>query len=64
MDKIKDDLKIDMNFTNADDHVPEAEQNNHAIKECIWVAFHHLPYKAMHVSWCAVWQWSAQTSSI
>ena len=28
MDKIKDELDIDVNFTNADDHAPEAECNN------------------------------------
>jgi hypothetical protein len=30
MDKVKDDLGVCMNFTNALDHVPEAERNNRA----------------------------------
>jgi hypothetical protein len=36
-----------MNFTNAQDHVPEAERNNHTIKERIRAAYHRLPYKAI-----------------
>jgi hypothetical protein len=44
MEKVKDDLGVRMNFTNALDHVPEAERNNRAIKERVWAA---LPYKAL-----------------
>jgi chromosome segregation ATPase len=33
MDKVKDDLGVCMNFSNALDHVPEAERNNRTIKE-------------------------------
>jgi hypothetical protein len=36
-----------MNFTNALDHVPEAERNNRTIKEQVWAAYHRLPYKAL-----------------
>jgi hypothetical protein len=36
-----------MNFTNAQDHVPEAERNNRTIKERIRAAYHRLPYKAI-----------------
>jgi hypothetical protein len=32
MYKVKDDLDVCMNFTNALDHVPEAERNNRTIK--------------------------------
>jgi hypothetical protein len=32
MDKVKDDLGVCMNSTNALDHVPEAERNNRTIK--------------------------------
>jgi hypothetical protein len=28
MQRVKEDLDVDMNFTNAQDHVPEAERNN------------------------------------
>jgi hypothetical protein len=36
MNKVKDDLDMKMNFTNAQDHVPEAvEQNNWMIQERI-----------------------------
>jgi hypothetical protein len=47
MEKVKDDLGVWMNFTNALDHVPEAERNNRTIKERVWVAYHQLPYKAL-----------------
>jgi hypothetical protein len=35
MEKVEEDLDVDMNFTNALDHVPEAERNNRTIKEKI-----------------------------
>jgi hypothetical protein len=47
MDKVKDDLGVCMNFTNALDHVPEAERNNRTIKERVRAAYHQLPYKAL-----------------
>jgi hypothetical protein len=47
MEKVKDDLGVRMNFTNALDHVPEAERNNRTIKERVWAAYHRLPYKAL-----------------
>jgi hypothetical protein len=47
MNKVKDDLDIEMNFTNAQDHVPEAERNNRTIKERIRAGYHRLPYKAI-----------------
>jgi hypothetical protein len=47
MEKVKDNLDVDMNFTNPQDHVPEAERNNGTIKERIRAAYHRLPYKAI-----------------
>jgi hypothetical protein len=47
MDKVKDNLGVQMNFTNALDHVPEAERNNRTIKERVRAAYHQLPYKAL-----------------
>ena len=47
MNKVKDDLDVKMNFTNTQDHVPEAERNNRTIKERIRAAFQRLPYKAI-----------------
>ena len=44
MDQVKDDLEVDMNYTSASEHVPEAERNNHTIKERIRAAFWCLPY--------------------
>ena len=34
-----------MNFTSAQEHVPEAENNNRRIKERVRAAYHNLPYK-------------------
>jgi hypothetical protein len=47
MDKVSDELDITMNYTNAQDHVPQAERNNRTIKERIRAALHHLPYKKL-----------------
>jgi hypothetical protein len=47
MEKVKDDLGVRMNFTNALDHVPEAERYNRTIKERVRAAYHRLPYKAL-----------------
>jgi hypothetical protein len=47
MEKVKDDLGVPMNFTNALDHVPEAKRNNRTIKERVRGAYHQLPYKAL-----------------
>jgi hypothetical protein len=47
MEKVKDDLGVRMNFTNALDHAPEAEQNNRTIKERVQAACHRLPYKVL-----------------
>jgi hypothetical protein len=47
MEKVKEDLGVRMNFTNALDHVPEAERNNRTIKEQVRAAYHRLPYKAL-----------------
>jgi hypothetical protein len=46
-DKVKDNLGVCMSFTNALDHVPEAERNNTTIKERVQAAYHRLPYKAL-----------------
>ena len=47
MDQVQDDLDVVMNYTNASNHVPEAERNNRTIKERIRAAYHRLPYKAI-----------------
>ena len=47
MDEIKDELGVSMNYTGTDEHVPEAECNNHTIAKRIRVAYHHLPFKTM-----------------
>jgi hypothetical protein len=45
MEKVGNDLDVNMNLTNAQDHVPEAEWNNQMIKEWIWATYYCLPYK-------------------
>jgi hypothetical protein len=47
MEKVKDNLGVRMNFTNALDHVPETERNNRTIKEWVRAAYHRMPYKAL-----------------
>jgi hypothetical protein len=47
MERVNDNLGVHMNFTNALDHVPEAEWNNRTIKERVRGAYHRLPYKAL-----------------
>jgi hypothetical protein len=47
MEKVKDDVGVRMNFTNALDHVPEVERNNRTIKERVRAAYHRLLYKAL-----------------
>ena len=47
MDQVSDDLDVKMNYTNAGDHVPEAERNNRTLKERIRATYHRLPYKAI-----------------
>jgi hypothetical protein len=42
-----DEVCVRINFTNALDHVPEAERNNRTIKEQVRAAYHRLPYKAV-----------------
>ena len=34
-----------MNLTSAQEHVPEAENNNRRIKERVRATYHQLPYK-------------------
>ena len=45
MDDIKDDLRVDMKYSSAGDHVPEAERNNRSIADKYRTAFHCLPYR-------------------
>ena len=47
MNKVSDGLDVVMNYTNASDHMPEVERNNHTIKERIRATFQRLPYKAI-----------------
>ena len=47
MNKVSDDLDVVMNYTNASNHLPEAEQNNRTIKERIRATFQRLPHKAI-----------------
>jgi len=37
------EYKIRMNFTSAQEHLPEAENNIRRIKERVRAAYHHLP---------------------
>ena len=46
---VADDLDVIMNYTNAGDHVPEAERNNRVLQERLRTAYHRLPCKASDV---------------
>ena len=39
MDEVKDEFDMDVNYMSASEHVPEAERNNHMIKERIRATF-------------------------
>ena len=39
------EFEIGMNFSNPQEHVPEAERNNRVIKERVRATYHRLPYK-------------------
>ena len=45
MDRVKDDMDMHLNYTNAQDHVPVAERNNRMIKEAFRTALHRSGYK-------------------
>ena len=45
MDKVCNDMGIEMNYKNPDNHVPEADINNRVIKERFRVAYYLLLYK-------------------
>ena len=47
MEKIQDDLDVQMNFANAGEHVPQAERNNRFLGERFRACYHNLPYKAI-----------------
>ena len=47
MEEAKDNMDIEINYANPQDHIPKAERNNHVIKECITVAYHCLPYNKL-----------------
>jgi hypothetical protein len=66
MEKVQDDLGVRMNFTNALDHVPEAERNNRTIKERVRAAYHRLPYKALprQLIWYLVTMQASKLSQI
>jgi hypothetical protein len=41
---VRQELKALLNFTDAGEHVPEAENNNRTIKERVRAAYHNMPY--------------------
>lgn len=47
MDQVKDELDIEMNYTNAQDHEPTAKRNNRTLKERARAQYYRLPYKAI-----------------
>ena len=49
MNKVSDDLDVVMNYTNASDHMPEAERNNRTIKRGSGQCSRDYPTRRSHV---------------
>ena len=47
MEKIDNEIDIEINYTSKDEHIPEAERNNCTITEQIQAGYHQLPNKAI-----------------
>ena len=47
LQQMHDEFGIKMNFSNPQEHVPEAERNNRVIKERIRSTYHRLPFKQL-----------------
>ena len=45
--EVKDEFNVQVKYASAQEHVPEAEQNNQVIKEQIGAVFHSLPIAAL-----------------
>ena len=44
MERVADDLDVEMNYATTDEHVPEAERNNRTIKERVRAIYNSMPY--------------------
>ncbi len=44
MEPLSQEINVEMNFANPQEHVPEAERNNRVIKERVRATYHRLPY--------------------
>jgi len=47
MGPVANEVDVQIRYTTTDEHIPEAEQNNHTIQERIRATYHHLPYAAI-----------------
>ena len=47
LEPLQDEFRIEMNFANPQEHVPEAERNNRTVKERIRATYHRLPYHTL-----------------
>ena len=47
MNLVKDEMDVQMNYSNPGEHQPHAERNNRFLKERIRVHHHRMPYKAI-----------------
>ena len=45
--RIKDDLDIEVNVANPDEHVEDIKRLNWTIKEKVWTRYYRLPFKAI-----------------
>ena len=47
LEPLQEEFRIEMNFANPQEHVPDAERNNRTIKERVRATYHRLPYQTL-----------------
>ena len=47
LEPLQDEFRVEINFANPQDHVPEAERNNRTLKERTRATYHRLPYHTL-----------------
>ena len=45
MNPVADDMDVDTNYFNPDDHVPDIERNNRVVKERFRISYYRLPFQ-------------------
>ena len=45
INEVRDEMGIEMNYVNTENHVPESDKNNRVIKEMFQISYNQFPYK-------------------